>query len=243
MAAESRIRIVLYTEQAFVAEGLAAICLTQADLELSACWNSVGGTIDSLHSMAPDVLLVHVLAGLSLSDLRAIKLAGGGCSIILWGQELGGEFAFQAMQLGVRGILGGKISISDFLAAVRNVHRGGLCFDRDLLESVLSKTRVVLTPREGQVIALVSQGLKNKEIAFALGLAEGTIKVYLYRLFKKLGMNDRLDMALYGRKNLFGGQSGLERNQADVARNLLPGKPEVALHLVARKPAGATVVH
>ena len=122
---------------------------------------------------------------------------------MLWGEALTGEFAFQAMQLGVRGILAGTISIEGLLAALENVHRGVLCFEQELMDSVLAHTRVTLTRRQGQIVSLVSQGFKNKEIATAMGITEGTVKVYLYKLFRKLGMNDRLDMALYGLKNLF----------------------------------------
>jgi two-component system nitrate/nitrite response regulator NarP len=190
------------------------------------------------------VLLVHLISGISLSDLRAIRSAGR-CQIVLWGQQIEGEFAFQAMQLGVRGILPSHTSIDDFLAALRNVHRGALCFERDLLESVLSQKRVALTPRQGQIVSLVAQGCKNKEIAFSLGITEGTVKVYLHKLFKKLGMNDRLDMALYGRRNLFGGQPGLERTRDAGPPGPFAGKPVVprSLLLVARRQPGVSVVH
>ena len=242
---DNRIRIVLYTQQPFVAQGLAAVFHTHADLELAACRDNLSGTLDCLKSRRPDVLLVHLISGISLSDLREIRSADIRCQIIMWGQELGGEFAFQAMQLGVRGILPGNTSIEEFLAALRNVHRGGLCFERDLLESVLSQQRVALTPRQGQIVSLVAQGLKNKQIAFSLGITEGTVKVYLYKLFKKLGMNDRLDMALYGRKNLFGGQPGLERRRDTPPPGQFAGKPVVprSLLLVARKQSEVPVVH
>jgi len=241
---DNRIRIALYTQQPFVAQGLAAVLLTHADLELVACRDSLPGTLDCLKSTRPDVLLVHVISGISLSDLREIRSAGSGCQIVLWGQELAGEFAFQAIQLGVRSILPGNTSIDDFLAALRNVHRGVLCFESDLLESVLSQKRVALTPRQGQIVSLVAQGCKNKEIAFSLGITEGTVKVYLYKLFKKLGMNDRLDMALYGRKNLFGGQAGLERMGNTGPPLQFAGKPVVprSLLLAARKQPGVPVV-
>jgi DNA-binding CsgD family transcriptional regulator len=110
---------------------------------------------------------------------------------------------------------------------------------------VLSQQQVALTPRQGQIVALVAQGLKNKEIAFSLGITEGTVKVYLYKLFKKLGINDRLDMALYGRKNLFGGQTGLERRRDAPPPGQFAGRPVVpqSLMLVARKQPGIPVVH
>jgi DNA-binding CsgD family transcriptional regulator len=59
-----------------------------------------------------------------------------------------------------------------------------------------------LTLREGQLVTLLAQGMKNKEIATALYLSEGTVKVYLSRLFQKTGAKDRFELALHGVKNL-----------------------------------------
>jgi DNA-binding NarL/FixJ family response regulator len=235
---DNRIRIALYTQLSFVAEGLAAVFGTHADLDLVARRDSLSGTLDGLKSTRPDVLLVHLLSGVKLSELREIRSADSRCQIVLWGQELEGEFAFQAIRLGVRSILPGNISIEDFLAAVRNVHQGGLYFEKNLLESMLSQKLVALTQRQGQIVSLVAQGLKNKEIAYSMGITEGTVKVYLYKLFQKLGMNDRLDMALYGRKNLFSGQLGLERMRDAGSPAVLP-----SLYLMARKQPIVAVAH
>ena len=84
----------------------------------------------------------------------------------------------------------------------------------------MSARRYSLTRREGQLVSLLSQGLKNKEIATALTISEGTVKVYLSRLFQKLGVKDRFELALYGLKNLTpGGGTGKEPRQA--AKNRL----------------------
>jgi DNA-binding NarL/FixJ family response regulator len=240
-----RIRIALYTQQPFVERGLAAVLLTHADLELTACRDSLSGTLECLRSTQQDVLLVYLTSGISLADLREMRSADGRCQIVLWGQELGGEFVFQAMQLGVRSVLPEKISIDDFLTALRDVHRGVLCFERGLLENILSQERVVLSQREGQVVSLVAQGLKNKEIAFSMGITEGTVKTYLYRLFRKLGVNDRLDLALYGLKNLFGGQLALERSKDTALPGQVAGKPGVPCSFLmpARRLPGVPAVH
>ena len=130
--------------------------------------------------------------------------------IVLWGGELGGDFAYQAVQLGVRGILPSHMSIEGLLSALQNIRGGGLCFERELTENLLCQKRITLTRRERQLVSLVAQGLKNKEIASSLGIAEGTVKVYLSRLFGKLGLKDRLDLALYGLRNLFSSSTGVD---------------------------------
>ena len=224
-------RIALYTQQPFVAEGLAAVCQMRDDLTLVAWPKNLAGALECLDGVRPDVLLIHVTSGISLSEVRELRAVSGRCQMILWGRELGDEFAFQAMQLGVRSILPDQTPIGDFLQAIRNVHHGHLHFEKDLMDTMLSQQRVTLTPRQGQIVSMVAQGLRNKEIAFSLGITEGTVKVYLYRLFRKLGISDRLDMALYARRHLFSGQTELER-KAPSAGSLL---------LLAPKTAGVTV--
>src|SRR5450759_2395324 len=78
--------------------------------------------------------------------------------------------------------------------------------EKALTDSFLCARRVALTQREGQLVSLLSQGLKNKEIATTLMISEGTVKVYLSRLFQKVGVKDRFELALFGLKNLTTGQ-------------------------------------
>jgi len=180
----------------------------QPEYRLVDCCDSLPSALAGITAAQPALVLVYLTARISLSEIRALRSAGDRAQIILWGEGLNGEFAFQAMQLGVRGILASTVSIDGLLAALGNVQRGVLCFERGLMDSMLAQTRVMLTKRQGQIVSLVAQGLKNKEIANAMGITEGTVKVYLYKLFRKLGMNDRLDMALYGRKNLLVTEDG-----------------------------------
>jgi DNA-binding NarL/FixJ family response regulator len=207
LSANTGIQVLLYTDHPFVAAGVASVLDTAEGFELAACCDSVPATLDWLQSGRPDIVLVHLASRMSLATLGELRSASGQSRMVLWGEAIAGEFAFQAMQLGVHSILPGTTSTEGLLTTLRNVDRGVLCFERDLVETVLLQKRVPLTKREGQIVSLVAQGLKNKAIAGELGITEGTVKVYLYKLFRKLGMNDRLDMALYGLRNLFGGQA------------------------------------
>jgi two-component system nitrate/nitrite response regulator NarL len=210
MESSNPVQILLYSQQPFVAEGMASVLNSRRDFQLLAWHDNLAETLESLRSVQPDVVLVYPTSRISLSDLRDLRAADTHAQIVLWGQGLSGEFAFQAMQLGVRSILPADTPADALLAALKNVHRGVLCFERDLMENVLLQKRVSLTRRQGQIVSLVARGLKNKEIAYQLGITEGTVKVYLYKLFKKLGMNDRLEMAIYGLTHLFSGQIGVE---------------------------------
>ena len=92
------------------------------------------------------------------------------------------------------------------MKCLQKVQAGELWFEKALTDSFLCARRVALTQREGQLVSLLSQGLKNKEIATTLMISEGTVKVYLSRLFQKVGVKDRFELALFGLKNLTTGQ-------------------------------------
>lgn len=203
MTPNTAVPILLWTHQPFVGRGLAEVLKNRPEYCLVGCCDTLTATLDCMRSAQPAVVLVYLTSRISLSEVRALRSAGDRAQVVLWGEGLNGEFAFQAMQLGVRGLLASTISIDGLLAALDNVQHGILCFERELMDSMLAQTRVALTRRQGQIVSLVAQGCKNKEIATAMGITEGTVKVYLYKLFRKLGMSDRLDMALYGLKNLF----------------------------------------
>ena len=57
-----------------------------------------------------------------------------------------------------------------------------------------------LTPREEEILTLVMRGMKNKQIADALSITTGTVKVHLMHIFEKTGVKDRFELAMYGRK-------------------------------------------
>lgn len=218
------IRILLFTRHPFVAAGVGSVLSGSAEFALAGCCGKLEAARDHLRSDPPDILLVHLASRIGLAELGQLWPEAARTRVVLWGDAIEGEFAFQAMLLGARAIFPNHTPVDALLSGLRNVHAGVLCFEKQLMDEVLHRQRVTLTKREGQIISLVAQGLKNKAIGYTLGITEGTVKVYLYKLFKKLGMNDRLDMALYGLKYLFAGQAGMEETPV---RPEMPATPHV----------------
>jgi DNA-binding NarL/FixJ family response regulator len=138
--------------------------------------------------------------------------------IVLWVHAISTELALQAMSLGIRGILRKTLPTETLVRCLTRVHEGELWFEKALTDSIMTARRYSLTRREGQLVTLLAQGLKNKEIATALNISEGTVKVYLSRLFQKLGVKDRFELALYGLKNLAPGASAMDSGGDDSIR-------------------------
>jgi DNA-binding NarL/FixJ family response regulator len=121
------------------------------------------------------------------------------------------ELAVQSFRLGARGLFClADSSFQHLCECIQQVHRGEIWATTQqlnyLLDSVcqVPSLRVVsangeklLTSREEQVVALVADGLSNRNVATELGLSEHTVKKYLFRIFEKLGISNRVELVLY----------------------------------------------
>jgi DNA-binding NarL/FixJ family response regulator len=202
--------VLLCSDEPILAEGLAAILADSEVLNLVSYCRGIDGLRLQMETHQPDLLLVDLTAGITFSVLSGLHEVASHAKIVLWVHSISTELALQSMSLGVRGILRRTLPTETLLRCLTRVNEGELWFEKALTDSIMSARRYSLTRREGQLVSLLSQGLKNKEIATALTISEGTVKVYLSRLFQKLGVKDRFELALYGLKNLTPGGGTME---------------------------------
>ncbi|HTS49206.1 MAG TPA: response regulator transcription factor [Bryobacteraceae bacterium] len=151
-------------------------------------------------AIKPDVILLSVDGLIDWGLLHTLQRESLS-RVVLWLHEVAPESAFRAKECGVRGILRKSLPAEMILKCIRCVQEGELWFEKTLTDTFLSGRTVRVSRREQQLITLVSQGLKNKEIASVLEISEGTVKVYLSRLFEKVGVRDRFELALLGLKS------------------------------------------
>jgi DNA-binding NarL/FixJ family response regulator len=149
-----------------------------------------------------DVILLDVTQMVSLETVTRLCQAAPSVPVVLWIDDAATEFISQALASGVLGLLRKRAGQNILMECLREVAQHRLWVENDLSRQLLSTRNVKLTKRERQLASLLAQGLKNKEIAYRLGITEGTVKVYLSRLYAKLGVNDRFDLALFALKNL-----------------------------------------
>jgi DNA-binding NarL/FixJ family response regulator len=172
--------------------------------------------IEQVEKLHPDVLLLDLLMP-NLPGIEALQELAGKRQhghTIVFSSTVGPQQILQALQLGARGILS-KSRISDLEPAIRSVLNGNYWVEgrevseissllADLSNSMgsASPTRSYgLTPREIEVIGLVTEGCSNKEVAFRLTITEDTVKRHLTNIFDKVGMSTRLELALFALKN------------------------------------------
>jgi two-component system, NarL family, nitrate/nitrite response regulator NarL len=138
--------------------------------------------------------------------------------IVIWSRKISPEAVYQLVNIGVKGVFLSSSRPGTFLECIRTVASGGTWFDKELNTSLVDFRTAALSPREAQLVIMVSQGLKNKEIADALGLSNCTVRMYMSALFRKLGVKDRYELAIYGARHLLGShEQGARSSGADMA--------------------------
>jgi len=216
-------RIVLCSDEPILAKGLESVLRQVDGFELLPTSSNLGCLMEQLAFDPPDLVLMDLTSEVTFAALSQLKRMMADCKIVLWVNSISTELAFQAMGLGIRGILRKTLPTELQVKCLQKVRAGELWFEKALTDLFLSARRVVLSPRESQLMSLVSKGLKNKEIATALMIEEGTVKVYLSRLFQKVGVKDRFELALYGLKNLAPEQFSAGEKGAPGAAPSKPG--------------------
>jgi len=207
-------RTLLFSDEPILAKGLESVLASVEGFHLAGVCSGTVKLKEILDAGEPDILLIDLTSDVTFSILSELKKASVNAKIVLWVHSISTELALQAMALGVRGILRKTLPSELLIKCLQRVNEGEFWFEKALTDSFLSAKRIALTKREGQLVSLLSQGLKNKEIASTLLISEGTVKVYLSRLFQKVGVKDRFELALYGLKNLTTGHGTLEKAPA-----------------------------
>jgi DNA-binding NarL/FixJ family response regulator len=147
----------------------------------------------------PDVLLLDITAGLTFADLSELHACIPECPVVLWSDALPLELMFKTLEFGVRGIVQRNVQPEQLVDSLRKVVAGELQIGFGASpDSPQPRRRVSLTPREREIVTLLRQGMRNKQIAGEMGITEGTVKIYLFRLFHKLGVRNRFELARCG---------------------------------------------
>jgi len=199
----NKINIGVCETQPVTAEGLRVLLASQE--ELTCRWivpNLMVGLQlarqQPVHALLVDKGFGPQAVGLAITEVNACV---PGTGVVVWGNSMSESEALRLLQSGARGLLRKTSDLATVTACLRNVAAGATwmddCVFRDASRAE-HPLRGDLTAREQQVLDLVEQGLKNKEIASELGIRPGTVKIHLKHIFEKTGVHGRYGLALSG---------------------------------------------
>jgi DNA-binding NarL/FixJ family response regulator len=194
---------------------LLAGSLRHRGFQVLPCESEVSSILEFVESVSVNVAVLSCTAAHSglpdMTALRTLHLTHPQIPKVCLMETDSREVAVQAFRSGARGLVClADSSFQLFCECIDQVHHGEIFATTEqlnyLLDSVcqVPSLQVVsasgeklLTSREEQVVALVADGLSNRDVATELGLSEHTVKKYLFRIFEKLGISSRVELVLY----------------------------------------------
>jgi len=185
------------------------------EFRVHSCGVDMNVILETIADFPADVILMNAdhpkLAGQDMANVRRLHLAHPQIAKVLVLSESNRDSVVNAFRSGVKGLF----CFHDYpfrllCKCIQSVHQGQVWANSEQLQYLVETVtqvpclRVInahgarlLTPREEQVVALVADGLSNREVARELGLSEHTVKKYMFHIFDKLGISSRVELALY----------------------------------------------
>ena len=186
-------------------EGLRSLLESAEGLRVVAAENSLLDCMDVVRDLQPTILILDKGFGSQgvMDCLKHLRLLASQPAVIVWGAALPEAEALRFLQSGATGVIRKSARLDVLLQCLRKVACGSTWMEDDLVREIERPMRMAhspLTARELQVMELVEQGMKNKDIGFALGIRTGTVKIHLKHIFEKTGIRGRYGLALSGLK-------------------------------------------
>ena len=205
------IRVMLVDDHALFRRGIASILAAERGFEVVGEAANGLEALDRARELMPDVILMDIFmpGANGLEATRRIKEALPYVKIVILTVSEEDQNLFEAIKSGAQGYLLKKIEPQELFAMLKGVVKGDAPISRAMAAKILREfahqaQRVAapspgadLTPREREVLELVTQGKSNKEIAVALAIAENTVKNHLKNILEKLHLENRVQAATF----------------------------------------------
>jgi DNA-binding NarL/FixJ family response regulator len=199
------IRIAIGCNSYLLGEGIKKLFREEKEIDIVGIFDE-GIDIEEILKLSPDIILADFKIFRSFpedfkNNIQAKFLLISDRS---WISEIERQIP-ELILRGVCGILPPDSDSATLKKAVKVVYSGELWIDRKLIKSILYNMshvgkKVDLTRKEKEIVSLICNGYRNKEIAQRLDISEQTVKSHCNRIFKKVGVSDRLQLALYTHK-------------------------------------------
>ncbi len=207
---DGALRVIIADSEPIFRVGMRKIFALEDDLRVVAQAESVSQCISAVAKFPAEVLLFEsVLSTIPADTVTEILHAAPQLKIILIVPDMSEEETVEYLRRGVSGIVTRSVAPDLLIKCIRKVAAGETWLDNRGVNWVIEayraqatqltnpRSRVRLSPKELWIISGVTQGLRNKDIAAEVGTTEQVVKNYLRKVYDKLGVSDRLELALY----------------------------------------------
>ncbi len=192
--------------------GLAQLLLSEADITLLASCATASETMKEVVRHQPDLLVIDINLpdqnGLEL--INQLKNSSVDVKIVVFTTAMDEEQTIDALRFGVKGVVLKGMPSHLLVQCLQKVAAGGMWMEKESIghafekmlhrEAGMRRLATILTARETEVMQCVATGLSNHKIAEKLIVSEGTVKIHVHNIYRKLGINNRVDLTLYAQK-------------------------------------------
>jgi len=204
------IRVIVADTQAIFRAGLRKIFALEDDIRVVGQAESLSQTTSAIQKFSADILIFEAALTPNPPDTVSDLLRqSGSCRLVVVLQEPDQEMTLELFRRGAHAVASKEVEPEMLVECLHKVSQGEPWLEPRAIGWVLeayrtqgarpvgAKSKVQLTPKEALIVSCVTQGMKNKEIALRVGTTEQVVKNYLRKVYDKLGVADRLELALY----------------------------------------------
>jgi DNA-binding NarL/FixJ family response regulator len=209
------IRLVLADDHPLILDALEQLFSLERDFQVLARCQDGAEALKAIDYYKPDVLILDLR--MPRKDGRAVlrEMQQAQCStrVVLLTAAVEESEVLEAIRLGVHGVVLKEMAAHLLVECVRKVHAGGQWVERRSASQAINTLlrhrnsqrdmASILTRREQEIMRLVAKGIRNQSVAEALCISEGTVKIHLHNIYKKLHIDSRLALSLYARDKGF----------------------------------------
>lgn len=215
---EPKIKVMLVDDHRLLRDGLAAILGQAEDIEIVGSVSSGEEAITNFPGLNPDVILMDIMMGgmTGIEATRWIKEQSREVKVILISSEVKKELVTAGIQSGTDGYLPKDVEKDVLIEAIRKVKKGERYFNQAItnlvFEDFYQKKKMTsgggkvslpndLTKREQEVLALIAEGMTNREVADKLFISMKTVDTHKANVLEKLGLKNTAELVKYAIKN------------------------------------------
>ena len=204
------IRIILADSQAIYRVGMRKVFALEDDIRVVAQAETLANLYSALHRFPTDVVFIEgALISGTVDAIPELVRRAPDAKIIVQVSESDESNTVELYRRGVRGVVPRSIAPDLLIKCVRKIADGETWIDNQSISWVIEayrsqatsltnpRTQPKLSKKELAIISCITRGMRNKEIAYQIGTTEQVIKNYLRKVYDKLGVSDRLELALY----------------------------------------------
>lgn len=202
------IRVAIVDDHAILRSGLRMLIETHSGMLVVGEAGNRAEAFSLVEQERPDIILLDLdLAGESSLNFIQDLIAVSGARILVLTGVVEPEQHQRAVRLGAMGVVFKEKCVQDLISAIQQINAGQVWLDPSIMTGLVvemqhkrdpeSEKADALTAREREIVSLVCEGMKNKEIADRLSISESTVRNHLTSVLNKLELSDRFELALY----------------------------------------------